>query len=180
MDLCIQVSFIIHTSDIMNANFLFVISEMIRRMQRKDVEVKKRTEKAAIRAAADSEALPSGIDEAELEKIRMRQAGEPVTLESFMKWKEKFDEELARLESLKKNGHKEVDESKLSGKQWFLQEKDAGEGDEDNEVEKLIMEGEQEEFEVDEEDEEDEDYVEFEEEEDDEEDYEPSEGEEDA
>lgn len=151
-----------------------MFSEMIRRMQKKEVEVKKQTEKAAIRAAADSEALPSGIDEAELERIRKRQAGEPVTLESFMKWKEKFDEEMARLEALRKVGQKEIDENKLSGKQWFLQQKDGGEGDEDNEVEMLILEGEQE---LNEEGE-DEDYVDGEEDDDeDDEDYEPSEGE---
>ena len=68
---------------------------MMRRMQQKDMQQKKETEKAAIKHAADSEFKEVVVDQAELERIRKRQAGTAVTVETFNKWKAAFDEEMA-------------------------------------------------------------------------------------
>lgn len=86
-------------------------------MQHKEVEKKQESEKAAIRAAADSEKRGGEImvDEAELERTRRRQAGTMVTVETFMAWKKAFDEEMAA----KRVTTDAVQEDKLSGKQWF-------------------------------------------------------------
>lgn len=98
-------------------------AEMMRRMQQKDVDKKKKDTKAAIAAAADHEILASkdALDPEEEERIRKRQAGVQVTLESFLSWKEKFDAEMA----LVKHGY-EWEElpadilAKPTGKQLFL------------------------------------------------------------
>jgi hypothetical protein len=93
---------------------------MMRRMQYKEVERKLESEKAAIKFMADSESKgPSAqIDEAELERIRKRQAGTMVTVESFMSWKAAFDAEQAA----KSTTTNTVDSNagKITGKQWFL------------------------------------------------------------
>lgn len=67
----------------------------MRRMQQKDMQQKKQTEKQAMKALADSEFQEESIDPAELERIRKRQEGTPVTVESFNKWKKEFEEEMA-------------------------------------------------------------------------------------
>lgn len=78
----------------------------MRRMQQKDLQQKKQVEKQAIKAAADSEFQEESVDPAELERIRKRQEGTAVTLESFNKWKKEFDEEMAlkELEALRAAG----------------------------------------------------------------------------
>jgi hypothetical protein len=114
-------------------------SDMMRRMQQKDVDKKKTEDKAAIARAADAEvplslsllsrpsppldqksASAPSLDPEELERIRKRQAGHPVTLEAFMEWKVKFEAEMM---SLKIAQHGPVDkdrEDKPTGKQLFL------------------------------------------------------------
>lgn len=79
---------------------------MMRRMQQKDMQQKKQIEKQAIKAAADSEFQEEFVDPAELERIRKRQEGTAVTLESFNAWKKEFDEEMAlkELEALRAAG----------------------------------------------------------------------------
>lgn len=69
----------------------------------------------------------------------------PCTLENFLAWKAKFDDELARL----KSKNPKDDETKLTGKQFFLKNKDhplkepeeeeeeEDEDDEDEEVEDI-------------------------------------------
>lgn len=78
----------------------------MRRMQQKDMQQKKQTEKAAIKAAADSEYTDDGPSPEELERIRKRQEGTAVTLESFNRWKKTFDEEMAlrELETIRAAG----------------------------------------------------------------------------
>lgn len=147
-------------------------SDMIRREQKKVVEEKKEAYRAAVKAAADSENREPQIDKAELERLQKRQAGVAVTVETFMAWKVKFDEEMSKLESMKKvgKGQGEFDENKISGKQWFLALQASGKGVETgDEEERLIVEGEKDDFEMvdeeslvlddDDDDEEDEDYV---------------------
>jgi hypothetical protein len=75
-------------------------------MQQKDMQQKKQSEKAAITAAADSEFREVIIDPAEQERIRRRQEGTPVTLETFNQWKKAFEDEMAakELEALRSGG----------------------------------------------------------------------------
>lgn len=130
---------------------------MVRRMQYEEVERKLEVEKAAIKQAADSE-RPVGddeMDEAELERIRKRQAGTMVTVETFMAWKKAFDEEMA----LKNSTLADIvaaTEQRLSGKQWFLQQKNGGaeseDVDEDAFIAQLEKEAEEEEAELEDED----------------------------
>lgn len=98
---------------------------MIRRMQRKGAEERKENNRAAIKAAADSELREDEVDQEELERTRRRQAGVQVTVESFYAWKIKFDEEMAA----KSSSTAESTESlqKMSGKQWFLAQQASGE-----------------------------------------------------
>eukprot|EP01039_Chlorochromonas_danica_P002422 gene2422-2655_t len=133
-------------------------SEMVRRMQYEEVERKLEVEKAAIKHAADSERRVGDdeMDEAELERIRKRQAGTMVTVETFMAWKKSFDEEMA----LKNSALAEIaaaTELRLSGKQWFLQQKNGGaeseDVDEDAFIAQLEKEAEEEEAELEEDDE---------------------------
>ncbi len=157
---------------------------MMRRMQRKDVEEKKITQRAAIKAAADSEQRDKAqIDPEELERIRKRQAGVQVTAASFVAWKIKFDAEMAAKGTAVTES---TDNQKLSGKQFFLAQQAAG-GGANNDEEALILEGE---GEFDDEalqrgllaamgelddDDDDEDYVDGDEDDDEEEDYEEEE-----
>lgn len=118
-------------------------SEMMRRMQQKDVEQKKQSQKEAINKAADlefkQEKGKDEIDPHELERIRKRQAGTQVTVESFNKWKKQFDLEM--LKKAEENGFKAttVDE-RPTGKQFFLlhgndYNDDEGEDDDDEDWE---------------------------------------------
>jgi hypothetical protein len=71
-------------------------AEMMRRMQQKETDKKKVDDKEARIEAADSEFNDkNSIDPEELERIRKRQAGVAVTVESFMAWKRSFDTEMA-------------------------------------------------------------------------------------
>lgn len=142
----------------------------MRRMQKSDLQEKRAGEKAALKAAADNESKPVHVDLEELARIRKRQAGEAVTLETFMKWKKAFDEEMAS-KTLQKESSAE--DQRPTGKQFFF-----GFFGDNADLEKLIQEAEQEEIteeqvrlELDqaaelEDDEDDEDYVEGEEEDD--------------
>lgn len=112
---------------------------MMRRMLKKDVEEKKEIQKAAIKAFADSERHDDQVDLEEQERIRKRQAGVQVTVESFNAWKIKFEAEMASKNGIKGDS---ADASKLSGKHWFLAQQASGETN--AEEEKLIMEGEEE------------------------------------
>lgn len=140
---------------------------MMRRIQNKEMEKKMESERAAIRRAADSEKRvgEAQIDEAELERIRKRQAGTMVTMETFVAWKKNFDEEMARKQD-SQAANKGME--KVSGKQWFLNQQASGVpaswlAEEDELLAKLSAEVEQEQLqEVEEEEEdseEDEDYV---------------------
>jgi hypothetical protein len=92
-------------------------SDMMRRMQHKEVKKKMENEKAAIKAAADSEKKGGelAIDEAELERIRKRQAGTAVTIETFIAWKKAFDEEIAQKKALFGQDVVTGNEEKLNG-----------------------------------------------------------------
>ena len=109
-------------------------SEMMRREQRKDTDLKRQEEKKAISAAADHEMTEHVVDPEEEERIRRRQAGQPVTVESFMAWKVRFDEEMrlasgasASMGAAAAPGA----EVRLSGKQLFLLNKAGQEDGED-------------------------------------------------
>jgi len=110
-------------------------ADMMRRMQQKDVEIKKKAEKAANSAAANAELSHKVIDPEEEERLRKREAGTPVTEETFMIWKKKFDEEMAQLALQSGQDNSKEKSEKLTGKQLFLQDK-AG-------VEETIEEGDQ-------------------------------------
>lgn len=171
-------------------------SEMMRREQKKDTVQKKQEEKKAISAAADSEMSEHIVDPEEEERIRKRQAGQPVTIESFEAWKVKFDEEMRLAAGGAAGGAAAAaavtaaaaalgggGEVRLSGKQLFLLNKAgkedgedllaAAEGDEEGadfeDRRKLpaLGEEEEEEYEDDDDEDEDEDYAEGEEDEDD-------------
>jgi hypothetical protein len=160
----------------LNPHFHTLHIDMMRRMQKQDLQEKKVLEKAALKAAADSESKPQQLDLEELERIRKRQAGHPVTVESFNEWKKQFEEDW--LSKMMENIS--ADDFKLTGKQWFLLQKEKGLTDDDRDIEQLIEQGEQEEITeenilleleaMDDEDEDDEDYVD-EGDEDDDEDY---------
>ena len=95
-------------------------AEMMRRMQQKESVEKKKADKAAVGAAADSELKDNLLDPEEQERIRKRQAGTQVTLESFIEWKGKFEAEMKALaEQGKKVVIAEVDD-RPTGKQLFL------------------------------------------------------------
>lgn len=64
-------------------------------MQQKDVHEKKAAIKAAITAAADSEYVEEEVDPEEVERLRRRQEGTPVTVETFNNWKKAFDKEMS-------------------------------------------------------------------------------------
>ena len=103
-------------------------SEMLRREQKKDTDQRRKDEKKAISLAADSELAKEAVDPEEEERIRRRQAGQPVTVESFNAWKAKFEEELALQANLFGTGAAVAGaagggEVRLSGKQLFLQNK---------------------------------------------------------
>lgn len=139
---------------------------MMRRMQQQEVQRKAIAEKAAIFAAADAEvkAKSEAIDEAELERIRKRQAGTAVTVESFMAWKKKFEEEMNALKATARTNEGNNGElEKLSGKQWFLAQQAAGKDiNISAEEDELIDAGEREEItneEYDDDEEDDEDYI---------------------
>mmetsp|Transcript_17336 Transcript_17336/g.18075 ORF Transcript_17336/g.18075 Transcript_17336/m.18075 type:complete len:318 (+) Transcript_17336:49-1002(+) len=97
-------------------------SDMMRRMQQKDVEKKKKEVKAAIALAADSEKSSHVVeaDPEELERIRKRQAGHPVTAEAFLEWKAKFDAEMLALRIAQFGLSEKDKEDKPTGKQLFL------------------------------------------------------------
>ena len=115
-------------------------AEMMRRVQQKDAVEKKKVDKAAISAAADSEMRAEIIDPAEQERIRKRQAGTQVTLETFISWKIKFDDEMKAIaEAGKKGTIVEVDE-RPSGRQLFQSNRV---GTEDEEALLAAAEGEQ-------------------------------------
>ena len=100
-------------------------SEMLRREQKKDSDQKRRDEKKAISRAADLEVAEKMVDPEEEERIRRRQAGQPVTVESFNAWKAKFDEEMRAQAALFNGGQVPGEglEARLTGKQLFLQNK---------------------------------------------------------
>ena len=101
-------------------------SEMLRREQKKDTDQRRKDEKKAISLAADSELAKEAVDPEEEERIRRRQAGQPVTVESFNAWKAKFEEEMALQANLFGAGVAATvggGEVRLSGKQLFLQNK---------------------------------------------------------
>ena len=114
-------------------------AEMMRRMQQKDQVEKKKADKAAISAAADSELKADMIDPEEQERIRKRQAGTQVTLESFNEWKIKFDAEMKALAEQNKKVVISELEDRPTGKQLFLLNKVK-----DDDEEALVMAGEEE------------------------------------
>jgi hypothetical protein len=126
-------------------------AEMMRRMQQKDNETKKKAEKVAIYEAADMESKNLLDDPEEQERIRKRQAGKPVTIESFNAWKVKFDAEMNVTSSLvtvfnqqtiKESSSTPLAEDRPTGKQLFLMNK----AEVGVDVEALIAAAEQEEI----------------------------------
>lgn len=147
-------------------------AEMMRRVQQKDNVEKKKVDKAAISAAADSEMRAEIIDPAEQERIRKRQAGTQVTMETFISWKIKFDDEMKALsEAGKKGAAVEVDE-RPTGRQFF-QTNRVGMDDEEALIAEADSNQEEEQFQApdtnieEDDDEDDEDYVEGDENDDD-------------
>ena len=66
--------------------------EMLRRMQEKEMKLKKQVEKAAVGAAADYE-LRIGteeLDREEEERLRRRQAGTQVSVDTFLGWTDRY------------------------------------------------------------------------------------------
>ena len=119
-------------------------ADMMRKQQQKDMESKRKQDKIASYLAADLENKKDNDQTPEeMERIRKRQAGHPVTLESFNAWKEKFDHEMSLLKSNTNAVKLEVaiDESRPTGKQLFMTNK----ASEDLEN-ALIEEGEKEEI----------------------------------
>lgn len=135
---------------------------MIRRHQQKEVEAKKQHLKAEIVQMADRERfaeVEKVVDEEELARIRKRQAGTQVTVESFLAWRKTFD---AEQEQLAKSSNVPlptvtsstssapvslIDDRSLTGKQFFLLQAAKGASDgkliaEDEDEEALIREGE--------------------------------------
>ena len=92
-------------------------AQMMLREKLKDVEDKRAEERKAIARAADAEVASVEVNDEELEKIRLRQRGTPVTLESFMEWKIKFEEEIRLLRE--KDGLKEIGTTRPTGKELF-------------------------------------------------------------
>jgi hypothetical protein len=150
-------------------------AEMMRRVQQKDAVEKKIVDKAAISAAADAELRADVIDPEEQERIRKRQAGTHVTMETFIAWKIKFDDEMKAAADAERIGPVVVVDDRPSGRQIF-QGNFVGTNDEDEEALLAAAEGEQEEDqdqkvernieEEDDDDDDDEDYVDGEEEDD--------------
>lgn len=151
-------------------------AEMMRRVQQKDAVEKKKVDKAAISAAADSEMRAEIIDPAEQERIRKRQAGTQVTMETFISWKIKFDDEMrAIVEAGKKGNVVEVDD-RPSGRQLFQLNRIgtddeeallvAAEGEQVDEVQNQKIQNNSNNIE-DDDDEDDEDYIDGEEDDDD-------------
>ena len=150
-------------------------SEMMRRMNQKDLQQKKVEQKAALKAQADFEYKEVEIDPAEIERIRKRQEGTAVTMETFMIWKKAFDEEMnAKDILLRKSGMisnlmsplaavtiggntssstnnaseiLSIDE-KPTGKQFFLSQQlsENGVGGNENDLEALLEAAENEEY----------------------------------
>jgi len=69
-------------------------AEMMRREQMKGMQSAKQEKKASLARAADKEINADQIDPEEQERIRKRQAGQPVTEETFNAWKVLFEQEL--------------------------------------------------------------------------------------
>lgn len=103
-------------------------AEMTRRMQMKDVKEKKMAEKAAAVAMADSEGVEIAVDPEEEERIRRRQAGTPVTVESFLRWRAAFEEEQAIKSAASGSGgtEKDAQSEQPTGKQLFLSNRAGG------------------------------------------------------
>lgn len=120
-------------------------ADMMRKQQQKEMEAKKKADKAASSLAAELENRKDIEDPAEVERIRKRQAGHPVTLESFNAWKLKFEAEVLALEQQGKSLSTVVidtskDDDRPTGKQLFVMNK-AGREDliiEEAEKEELV------------------------------------------
>ena len=96
-------------------------AEMMRKAQQKELEAKKREERAALASQADKEKNAEEMTPEEKERLRRRQAGTPVTVESFKIWKTKFDSERKLAEAASRGPREdETDQLRPSGKQLFL------------------------------------------------------------
>lgn len=123
-------------------------AEMMRRDQQKEMNARKQAEKAELAAAADNELKADHVDLDEMERIRKRQAGTPVTNDTFHAWKLKFMAEMNQQHFViagnsAAGSTSQVDSGKglakefkisnvaasgsdrLTGKQWFMQKKAA-------------------------------------------------------
>lgn len=115
-------------------------ADMMRKQNEKVIETKKKADKVATLMAAEMDNRKDEESPEELERIRKRQAGHPVTLESFNAWKEKFEAELL----IAKTSSNLVvinmrEDDRPTGKQLFLSNKATQESEE-----ALIAEGEKE------------------------------------
>jgi hypothetical protein len=134
----------------------------------KGVQDKRKEERASRAAQADYEKNADAPTPEELERTRRRQAGTPVTMESFIAWKAKFDGERRRAGLIKEDDA--VDELRPTGKQLFLLNqagreeevlesgdiKEEGGHDDDDEDDSDYVDGEEDDDEEDDEDYEDE------------------------
>ncbi len=100
-------------------------ADMLRTQQQKDIEIKKKAERIANAVAAEQENNKNSENPEELERIRKRQAGHPVTIDSFIAWKEKFDLELLNLQKQKSGGQIDhlKEDDRPTGKQLFMMNK---------------------------------------------------------
>lgn len=92
-------------------------AEMMRRTQQKELDSRRKEERASAAAQADKENRGDAPTAEDLERIRRRQAGTPVTIESFNAWKQKFEQERRRGEAC---AAEETDMDRPSGKQLFM------------------------------------------------------------
>lgn len=107
-------------------------AEMLKRMQIKEKEKQKATEKEEAKAKAAAGGSLSEEDELQRQK---RLEGTPVTPESFVEWRDKFEEEMAAKALAKAGPQKEKIQTgpeKPTGKEMFLRHL-AGTAEEDEE-----------------------------------------------
>lgn len=143
-------------------------AEMMRKAQQKELEAKKREERAALASQADREKSAEEMTPEEKERLRRRQAGTPVTVESFKVWKAGFDAERKLAEAASRGPREdEADLSRPTGKQLFLSNLAGREDEEETETSDNVFsfraEGE-EEVDDDDDDDDDSDYEDGEEE----------------
>jgi hypothetical protein len=97
-------------------------AEMMQRVNEKGNEQKKAEVRKATAVAADAEGVEEEVTHEELERIRKRQAGEAVTVDSFLTWKVKFEAEMLEIKYKHepKKMVREGEEDKPTGRALFM------------------------------------------------------------